>query len=1306
MPFPSSDQNLLFGILALQMDFISRDALIKAMHAWVLEKTKPLGAILLEHKALSPDTYELLDALVAKHLALHDNEPEKSLASVSSIGSLREDLKKLADPEIDASLVQVSAARQDDDPYATRPYTAGEKTSDGLRFRILRPHDKGGLGEVFVAEDQELHREVALKEIQEQYADDPQARARFLMEAEITGGLEHPGIVPVYGLGQYADGRPFYAMRFIKGDNLKNAIERFHKAEGPDRDPGERTLEFRKLLRRFQDVCNAVAYAHSRGVLHRDLKPGNIMLGQYGETLVVDWGLAKTKEDHDTEKTRLERPIRPQTGSGSEPTKMGLAIGTPSYMSPEQALGRWDVVGPQSDVYSLGATLYTLLTGSPPFQNQEFPQVFQAVKAGDFAKPRQIKSSIPPTLEAICLKAMSLQAEDRYTTPRELTEDIEHWLADEPVGAYREPWSLQTRRWLKRHRTLVSSAGVGLIVAVSCLAVSVALLATANGALEQANLREKKSAQEAVTERDRARSHFLLARDTVKKYCVLVTEDAQLKHDDFRQLRVKLLQSAGNFYETFSNPSNDEVSQIGSDRATAYRELGFITREIGSPAEAIRYYELANLELEKSHRGALSPVEAEDKASCFLALGDLYHATSRNTEAEDAYHKALRIISDFSDDQSSLSLLQPLVARVLISLGSFYQETGSPSKAEESYLRSLDTLKGLRTAFPSLWRLDASMASTYGNLGRLYTSLKQQAKADESFDKASKLEDGLVRDHPEDPSYPFNQDYTYHSWATLCTEVGNLTKAEEMYGKALAVRRRLEATHPSVNNYKYATADLLGDIALFHTRRGLTAQADVEYEEAIATLRQLTKAYPTIVRYQRSLSRIYQNRGVFYYERGNLAKAEAALLIAMEHARILLTSNPDVPDFIQMVSGLHLNLGNIYRDWGKSDKAESEYRDAFALQRNLVKEHAKEPEYQRLLALILHNLGKLYQDMDRPKDARKPYEEALQIRERLAEASVQDLQLKVDVGRTCNNLANASKRTGDLKKAEDLLKRAIRIRKELVDKEATNAEYQTDLASSHHNLGNLYGGMGKNSESEKELKAAMAIQLRLYHDQPNYINNVINFNKCCTSLSFLLIIMKRYDESVEAADQAIRVYEELLTKQSELLEVKLGLAGSYDNKATALGKLGKKMDAIKAWNSAIAYDNGKNRTYLQVERSKAYRDAMDFMIGLVKMGQYAAGVEQAKKVAEWEPKLRPDAALALAIASEAVAKDIRHDKAEQERLRDQYREEAMALLIASNQAGLLKDAKNLKLLTNDPSFECLRNRDDFKKLIADQEGKK
>jgi serine/threonine protein kinase len=337
MSQPAADRNLLFGILALQMDFIRRDDLIAAMHAWVLDKAKPLGQILVERGALDNDNRAWLEAGVERHLARHGQDPQQSLAAVSSIRSARRDLEQIADPDVQASLLHVSAAPTDPDPYATRPEYG--PTATGPRFRILRPHAKGGLGEVFVAHDEELHREVALKEIQERHADHAESRARFLLEAEVTGGLEHPGIVPVYGLGSYADGRPFYAMRFIKGDSLKDAISAFHrdKASLP---AGEYTLRLRRLLTRFVDVCQAVAYAHSRGVLHRDLKPGNVMLGKYGETLVVDWGLAKVLERADTETT--EGPLRSNLSGDSAMTQTGATLGTPAYMSPEQAAGRLD----------------------------------------------------------------------------------------------------------------------------------------------------------------------------------------------------------------------------------------------------------------------------------------------------------------------------------------------------------------------------------------------------------------------------------------------------------------------------------------------------------------------------------------------------------------------------------------------------------------------------------------------------------------------------------------------------------------------------------------------------------------------------------------------------------------------------------------------------------------------------------------------------------------------------------------------------------------------------------------------------
>lgn len=458
-----ADRNLLVGILALQMEFTDRRQLLSAMQAWVKDKTRPVESILLERGALQKDTHDLLVALVEEHLELHGGDSQKSLGTLISVASVRTELNTLKDPDIANSLAHLSPSL---DPDATILPSMGASTSAGLRFRVLRPHAEGGLGKVSIALDEELHREIALKEILPQYADDSDARSRFLLEGEITGGLEHPGIVPVYGLGQYSDGRPFYAMRFIRGDSLKDAIDRFHHSDFEVRNPGQRSLELRELLGRFIDVCNAIEYAHSRGILHRDLKPGNIMLGKYGETLVVDWGLAKALNT--SSQCASEARLTPSSGSGVSPTMMGSAIGTPAFMPPEQADGRSDILGPASDVYGLGATLYALLTGRAPISGKNAAEILKKVVNGDFSRPRHIKPRISPALEAICLKAMALKPEDRYATPNGIASDIEHWLADEPVAAYAEPWHARSRRWVRRNRAkTVAAAAIMLTLLLS-----------------------------------------------------------------------------------------------------------------------------------------------------------------------------------------------------------------------------------------------------------------------------------------------------------------------------------------------------------------------------------------------------------------------------------------------------------------------------------------------------------------------------------------------------------------------------------------------------------------------------------------------------------------------------------------------------------------------------------------------------------------------------------------------------------------------------------------------------------------------
>ena len=476
----AADRHLHFGLLALQNGLINQSALLAAFQAWTLDKSRSLADHLQARGDLTGPKRAALEALAAVHVETHGGDVEKSLAAVPTNRSTRASLADLGEPEIEATLARVAQSKNgqatevddDMDPDRTSTLSVGAATSDGQRFRLLRPHARGGLGEVFVALDAELHREVALKQILEKHADDPASRQRFVAEAEITGGLEHPGVVPVYGLGTYGGGRPYYAMRFIRGDSLKEAIEHFHRDDALKNDPGRRALELRKLLRRFLDVCNAIDYAHSRGVIHRDIKPANIILGKHGETLVVDWGLAKAVGRADP--AAGEQTIAPSS-SGSSETLPGSAMGTPAYMSPEQAGGDLDRLGPRSDVYSLGATLYCLLTGKPPFEGDDIGEILRRVQAGDVRAPREVVPALDKALESVCLKAMATRPHDRYATARVLAEDIERWAADEPVSAWREPISRRVRRWANRNRTAVASVAVALLAGVVGLAAVLAV---------------------------------------------------------------------------------------------------------------------------------------------------------------------------------------------------------------------------------------------------------------------------------------------------------------------------------------------------------------------------------------------------------------------------------------------------------------------------------------------------------------------------------------------------------------------------------------------------------------------------------------------------------------------------------------------------------------------------------------------------------------------------------------------------------------------------------------------------------------
>jgi len=810
-------RGLLFAIFAIHLDFITRDQLATAITEWIRDPARPIAGILVDQKAIDQRTRELVEDVVARHLERHQGDVDRSLANL--------DAKGLVPPELvsalGGSITSDAPASASDSPMgddADGPVSLGAYASGGTRYRVLGPQERGGMGEVFVARDLELGRKVLLKQLPDRRADDPKQRASFLKEVRAGAALEHPNIAPVYDIGQYPGGRLFQVMRLIPGGTLQRAICDHHASRGTLSADG-RVLRFRELLGHFVDACQAIEYAHSRGVLHRDIKPNNIMLGSFGETQVIDWGLARIAgHDISARPGSAEEPVSPEVvGEGSQPTIEGEFKGTPAYASPEQAAGKIDRIDARTDVYGLGATLYCLLTGEAPFRSQS-PLLMDDVKKGRFPRPRLLQRDVPPALESICLKAMAHAQDDRYQSPRDLASDVERWLADEPVVAHPDALAVRVRRWGLRHRTAVAAAAALLLTSVVGLGIGYAAVK------EQRDVARKNA--------DLASESARVAKDAVKKFLVDVANDfwpmVAGKEQEWIGTTKEAVNAGRSLLELF--PDDAELKE---KLPQSVLHLARLETMVGDLDEAIPLFDEATESLTK-----LAREKPDDERGRFRLCDARYYrgAAVRRRQgaeaAEPSFRESLAIAERFRQDfpdadgaRHMVGLAQWGLAETLAELEKTDEACTLMAEAAETYIALAEAPEASEELVLHTAQIQVDTARMFRKAGRGDEARRFSQRAvawSESFGKRAGADDRselLVGQ---------NTAQVLREWAADMP--ADDPDALEPLGKSISIMSRLVEKKPGVVDYRRLLVEVVCDRAerLLALGRGPEALADAE----------------------------------------------------------------------------------------------------------------------------------------------------------------------------------------------------------------------------------------------------------------------------------------------------------------------------------------------------------------------------------------------------------------------------------------------------------------------------------------------
>ncbi|MBL8854822.1 MAG: protein kinase [Planctomycetaceae bacterium] len=858
------------------------------------------------------------------------------------------------------------------------------------RYKLIEAIGEGGMGSVWLAEQKEpVKRKVAVKLIKPGM-DSKSVLARFEAERQALALMDHPNIAKVFDGGMTAEGRPYFVMEFVKGVPLTEYCDNAR-------------LSLRDRLQLFIPVCQAVQHAHQKGIIHRDLKPSNILVCLYdGKPVpkVIDFGLAKAIHQSLTEQ--------------SLHTAVGMMVGTPLYMSPEQAEHNNLDVDTRTDIYSLGVILYELLTGSTPLERHQmkqaaFNEILRLIKEVEPPKPstrlsssqnlpniaaqrsldpNQLKRSVTGDLDWIVMKALDKERSRRYETSNGLARDIAHYLNDEAVEACPPSTTYRLKKFLRKHRMSLATLAGFIVILLAATGISLNLMSLAWTAQKKAAdalfdlevQREEaltQAAKAAEAEKETLENFRASTDETIER---LIGTKPVLGPDE-----VKYLESTLERWKTYAERKGSSERSL-SIQAEGHLAVGKILTRLGRHQDAITELRQAlalNQRVINIHDAVLD--YKHNMTRTHVALGQAEHAMGQRAAALSEFQAAHNLAESLAQQAPDSAEYQFALAVSKVNLGQHLSDYSNHESASKYLLDAIQVYNRLLERFPEEQKYGAGRAFAHGQAGRNLAAIGLQDRAEKEFEAGISIGLKLVQRDPNDIDAKRNLGSLYVDLGDLLCEDESPSDAIPSFESAVAVQRQLVEQYPGYHVFQQNLSRGRSNLALAYGRTGRFAEAAREFEACIVIDEKLVALAPDVPVYTLDLASDHGDYGALLSANGQMLVAEQHLRSGIKLLDSLAGKQPKFPDLMHLMASLHSSLGQHLLSGGDPMAAKAEAELARDLWRELVQASPELPRYRSSLLQAHNELGKILLALEEPSQAQEEFLAAVDVGRKLTE---------------------------------------------------------------------------------------------------------------------------------------------------------------------------------------------------------------------------------------------------------------------------------------------------------------------------------